>query len=64
MLSEFSLLLFGEVLLIAGFTLERKRVKRILGMLFVEDIILTVLPIGEILLVRGALKDGFPFIVC
>jgi len=52
MLSQFSLLLFVEVLFIIRFTLKWQRIEWILRMLFMKYIVLTIFPIWKVLLIR------------
>ena len=61
--SQFLLLLFREVLLVARLTFEWQRVVRVLGMLFVENVILPIFPVGEVLLITALSYDRFLLIV-
>lgn len=62
-LSELSLLLLCETLLVTRIALERERIKWILWVLLVVNIVVTILPVGEWLLIRGLTKDWFMFIL-
>ena len=46
-LPQFLILLLGETLRIRGLTLERQRVDWVLRLLFVEDVLVSILPVGE-----------------
>ena len=63
MLPKFSLLFFGEALLIIGLTFEWQRIKRILRVLLVEYVAVTVPPIWETLHIRRLSKYWLSFIV-
>ena len=64
MLPEFTLLLFGERLLVGGFAFEWQRIVGVLRGFLVEDIVLPVAPVGESLRVRGVTQYGLIFILC
>jgi len=51
-LFQFSLLFLCELLLIVTLATERQRVEGVLRLLLMEDIVLSVPPIGEALLIR------------
>lgn len=64
MLSQFFLLLLGEVLLVRRFSLEWQRIERILRMLLVENIIASILPIREVFLIATCSQYGSLLIIC
>lgn len=63
MLPKFSLLFFGEALLIIRLTFEWQRIERILRVLLVEYVAVTVPPIWETLHIRRLSKYWLSFIV-
>jgi hypothetical protein len=60
---QFLLLFQGEILFVRRLTLERQRVERVLRVLLVENVVLTIFPVGEVFLVRGLPYDWFFFSV-
>ena len=62
MFTQLLLLLFCKILSIVGFTLERQRIEWILWLFFMENIILTILPIRKCLHVRRVCKYWFTLI--
>ena len=63
MLFQFSLLLLCKVLLVIWRSLEWKRVKWVLRVLFVENIIVTILPVWEAFLIKWLTHYWFRIIV-
>lgn len=63
MLSQLSLLLFCEVLLVVRWSLERKGVEGVLRMLLMENIIVTILPVREAFLIERLTHYWFWVIV-
>lgn len=47
-----------EVVFVCRSAVERQRIVRVLGVLLMEDVVLSVLPVGERCLVRARLLDG------
>jgi len=56
--AQLSSLPLSEVVFVRRASVERQRIVRVLGVLFVEDIIVAVLPVRERCLVRARLLDG------
>lgn len=61
--SQFSLLLLGEILLVRRLTFEWQRVEWVLWVLLMENVVLTIFPVGEVFLVGRLAYDGFFLVV-
>ena len=63
MLSQFALLDLVEALLIARVAFEGERVERVLGVLFVVDVIDSISPVGERLLVARLTQNRLSLVL-
>ena len=61
--SQFFLLFLGEILFVRRFTFEWQRVEGVLRVLFVENVVLAIFPVGEVFLIGGLGYDRLFFSV-